>query len=60
MSVASSSANISVSSVSGLPVSGLQSANPLLIGHGLPPFRNIQPEHVVPGIHQLLETLEAQ
>jgi len=32
-------------------------ANPLLIGRGLPPFSNIKPEHVVPGIEQLLQTL---
>ena len=32
--------------------------NPLLIGEGLPPFQQIQPEHVVPGITQLLAELE--
>ena len=32
--------------------------NPLLIGHGLPPFESIQPEHVVPAITQLLTELE--
>ncbi|WP_008318497.1 M3 family metallopeptidase [Leptolyngbya sp. PCC 6406] len=34
--------------------------NPLLVGEGLPPFDNIQPQHVVPGIHQLLETLNQE
>jgi oligopeptidase A len=33
--------------------------NPLLIGEGLPPFDQVQPEHVVPGIQALLEELEA-
>lgn len=33
--------------------------NPLLIGEGLPPFDLIQPEHVVPGIAQLLKELTA-
>jgi oligopeptidase A len=32
--------------------------NPLLLGKGLPPFEAIQPEHVVPGITQLLAELE--
>ena len=32
--------------------------NPLLIGEGLPPFQQIQPEHVVPAITQLLADLE--
>jgi oligopeptidase A len=32
--------------------------NPLLLGHGLPPFDQIQPEHVVPALTQLLEELE--
>jgi oligopeptidase A len=32
--------------------------NPLLIGKGLPPFQQIQPEHVVPAITQLLTELE--
>ncbi len=31
--------------------------NPLLIGKGLPPFGDIKPEHVVPGIEQLLKAL---
>ena len=31
--------------------------NPLLIGQGLPPFGDIQPSHVVPGIEQLLQNL---
>ena len=32
--------------------------NPLLIGKGLPPFGEIQAEHVVTGIEQLLKNLE--
>jgi oligopeptidase A len=32
--------------------------NPLLIGEGLPPFQQIQPEHVVPAMTQLLAELE--
>lgn len=32
--------------------------NPLLMGQGLPPFEQITPEHVVPGITQLLTELE--
>lgn len=32
-------------------------ANPLLIGEGLPPFEQIQPEHVEPAITQLLAEL---
>ena len=31
--------------------------NPLLIGHGLPPFSDIESGHVVPGIEYLLQTL---
>ena len=31
--------------------------NPLLIGSGLPPFADIKPSHVVPGIEQLLKEL---
>ncbi|PSN17791.1 peptidase M3, partial [filamentous cyanobacterium CCP5] len=34
--------------------------NPLLLGQGLPPFNAIQPEHVVPGIHQLIDDLSAE
>ena len=34
--------------------------NPLLIGKGLPPFETIKPEHIVPGINQLLDQLEAE
>ncbi|MGB3787074.1 MAG: M3 family metallopeptidase [Phormidesmis sp.] len=33
--------------------------NPLLIGKGLPPFNDIKPQHVVPGIEQLLVSLQA-
>ncbi len=32
--------------------------NPLLIGEGLPPFPEIQPHHVVPGMRQLLAELD--
>lgn len=34
--------------------------NPLLIGEGLPPFEQITPDHVVPGITQLLCELEEE
>ncbi|MFM6194240.1 MAG: M3 family metallopeptidase [Planktothrix sp.] len=34
--------------------------NPLLIGQGLPPFEQITPDHVVPGITQLLTELEQE
>ena len=34
--------------------------NPLLIGEGLPPFQDIKPEHIVPGIEQLLTELETE
>ena len=34
--------------------------NPLLIGQGLPPFEQITPDQVVPGITQLLTELERQ
>jgi oligopeptidase A len=34
--------------------------NPLLIGKGLPPFEAIQPEHVVPGLTQLLTELDEE
>jgi oligopeptidase A len=34
-------------------------ANPLLIGKGLPPFDQIQTEHIVPGMTALLTDLEA-
>lgn len=34
--------------------------NPLLIGQGLPPFEQITPEHVVPGMTQLLSELEQE
>ncbi|MBE9077748.1 M3 family metallopeptidase [Romeria aff. gracilis LEGE 07310] len=33
--------------------------NPLLIGSGLPPFGDIRPEHIEPGIAQLLSQLES-
>ncbi|NEO84508.1 MAG: M3 family metallopeptidase [Spirulina sp. SIO3F2] len=32
--------------------------NPLLIGEGLPPFADITPDHVVPAVEQLLQTLQ--
>jgi oligopeptidase A len=34
--------------------------NPLLIGHGLPPFNEIQVAHVVPAIEQILATVNTQ
>ncbi|NBD16877.1 MAG: M3 family peptidase [Cyanobacteria bacterium] len=34
--------------------------NPLLIGEGLPPFPEIEPQHVVSGIQQLLAELDTQ
>lgn len=34
--------------------------NPLLIGQGLPPFDDIRPEHIVPGIEQLLTDLTTE
>jgi oligopeptidase A len=34
--------------------------NPLLTGHGLPPFAEILPEHVGPAIEQLLQTVNAE
>jgi oligopeptidase A len=34
--------------------------NPLLIGKGLPPFEAIKPEHVVPGMTQVLAELEEE
>ncbi len=34
--------------------------NPLLIGHGLPPFNEIKVEHVVPAIEQILATVNTQ
>ena len=34
--------------------------NPLLLGKGLPPFETIKPEHIVPGITQLLTELEEE
>ena len=34
--------------------------NPLLKGQGLPPFADIQPEHVVPAMTQLLAELESE
>ena len=36
------------------------SSNPLLRGTGLPPFAEIQPEHVVPAMTQLLAELETE
>ncbi|WP_013325021.1 M3 family metallopeptidase [Gloeothece verrucosa] len=34
--------------------------NPLLIGQGLPPFDKIKPEHIVPGITQLIGELDTE
>ncbi|MEM6449513.1 MAG: M3 family metallopeptidase [Cyanobacteria bacterium P01_D01_bin.105] len=39
------------------PVKPEHAVNPLLAGKGLPPFEAIQPEHVVPGIEQLIKAL---
>ncbi|MBD0335572.1 MAG: M3 family peptidase, partial [Cyanobacteria bacterium Co-bin13] len=39
-------------------MTAIASQNPLLIGKGLPPFEAIKPEHIVPGMTQLLEELE--
>ena len=39
------------------PVKPESAVNPLLNGKGLPPFESIKPEHVVPGIEQLIKTL---
>ncbi len=65
MSAASSSAafsttessSASTSDQSSVQVSAQAATNPLLIGKGLPPFGQIRPEHVVPGIEQLLQIL---
>ncbi len=38
----------------------MSTANPLLIGHGLPPFQEITAEHVVPAIEQLLVTVNGE
>ncbi|HEY9879092.1 MAG TPA: M3 family metallopeptidase [Leptolyngbyaceae cyanobacterium] len=38
-------------------MTAIASQNPLLIGEGLPPFETIKPEHIVPGIHRLVEEL---
>lgn len=40
------------------PVNLAPTENPLLRGQGLPPFDRIQPEHVVPGMSELLLQLE--
>jgi oligopeptidase A len=34
--------------------------NPLLIGKGLPPFADIKPEHIVPGMTELLAEVEKE
>ncbi|MBD2258155.1 M3 family metallopeptidase [Pseudanabaena sp. FACHB-2040] len=39
-------------------MTAIASPNPLLIGKGLPPFEAIKPEHIVPGMTQLIEELE--
>jgi oligopeptidase A len=39
-------------------MTAIASQNPLLIGKGLPPFEAIKPEHILPGITQLIEELE--
>jgi oligopeptidase A len=38
----------------------MSTANPLLIGQGLPPFQEIKTEHVVPAIEQLLATVNSE
>jgi len=35
-------------------------SNPLLIGKGLPPFKDIKANHIVPAIKQLLSELETE
>lgn len=35
-------------------------SNPLLIGEGLPPFKDIKPDHIVPAIEQLLTELDLE
>ncbi len=37
-----------------------KSNNPLLQGSGLPPFADIKPEHVVPGVKELIDQLDAE
>jgi oligopeptidase A len=37
-----------------ITTSPIEINNPLLIGHGLPPFDRIQPEHIVPAMEQRL------
>ncbi|MEM9089788.1 MAG: M3 family metallopeptidase [Cyanobacteria bacterium P01_F01_bin.53] len=44
-------------SVVSSPATADSVSNPLLIGSGLPPFEKIEPDHVVPGIQQILEEL---
>ncbi|MBD0267494.1 MAG: M3 family metallopeptidase [Cyanobacteria bacterium Co-bin8] len=39
-------------------MTAIASPNPLLIGKGLPPFEAIKPEHILPGMTQLIEELE--
>lgn len=39
------------------PIKPANTTNPLLQGKGLPPFEAITPEHVVPGIEKLIQTL---
>jgi len=41
-----------------MTLTATQTQNPLLIGNGLPPFDQISPDHVVPGMTQLLDELE--
>ncbi|AFY66149.1 M3 family metallopeptidase [Geitlerinema sp. PCC 7407] len=41
-----------------MTLTATQTQNPLLIGNGLPPFDQISPDHVVPGMTRLLDELE--
>lgn len=43
----------------GITMSATIQINPLLIGEGLPPFDAIRPEHIAPGITELLQELTA-
>ncbi len=57
-SPAASPASESVSEKNQSEATDFATGNPLLIGKGLPPFGDIKPEHVVPGIERLLQDLE--
>ncbi len=57
MSVVPSPAKASIEQASKPEQANKPLSNPLLIGKGLPPFRKIEPSHVIPGIEQLLKNL---